>query len=82
MEKIMRELYTNETKMVSGGCPLDLRSSGLSVAEAAELCAELNRTGELVRQIPSGSMRGGFRAGSLTRGTRIGVEPGSAGQPL
>ena len=78
----MRELYTNETKMVSGGCPLDLRSSGLSVAEAAELCAELNRTGELVRQIPSGSMRGGFRAGSLTRGTRIGVEPGSAGQPL
>ena len=78
----MRELYTNETKMASGGCPLDLRSSGLSVAEAAELCAELNRTGELVRQIPSGSMRGGFRAGSLTRGTRIGVEPGSAGQPL
>ena len=81
MEKIMRELYTNETKMASGGCPLDLRSSGLSVAEAAELCAELNRTGELVRQTPSGSMRG-FRTGSLTRGTRIGVEPGSAGQPL
>jgi len=52
-KNMLQNLSKTEMEMVSGGCPLDLRNSGLSAEEAAALCAELNRTGELVRQIPS-----------------------------
>ncbi|MCK0069622.1 hypothetical protein [Kordiimonas laminariae] len=41
---IIQELKYDETNLVAGGCPLDLRDSGISAEDAAEICRELERT--------------------------------------
>ena len=42
---MLRELNQNEMEKTSGGCPLDLRGTGLSAADAASICLELARLG-------------------------------------
>ncbi len=58
----IQEMNFEEIDLVVGGCPLDLRDSGISAEDAADLCREIERTQP--RSPGGGSVEG-------TTGTKI-----------